>query len=71
MESSTATERLSAERRPWRRRRYDVRINLPLQRSLRDALEKAAIQEDVSPCVVARRGIESELNRLGIKVQRW
>ena len=50
--------------RPWKRRRYDVRLNLPLRRSTRDALEKAAMKEDVSPCVVARRGIESEIQRL-------
>jgi len=54
----------SVVERPWRRRRYDVRINLPLRRSTREALERAAMKEDVSPCVVARRGIESELQRL-------
>ena len=63
MQSSHA-EQLAAER-PWRRRRYDVRMNLPLPRSMRDALNRAAVEQDVSPCEVARRGIRSELQRLG------
>ena len=47
-----------------RQRRYDARLNLPMRRHVLEALDRAAQSEDVSPCVVARRGILAELRRM-------
>ena len=47
-----------------RQRRYDARLNLPMRQQVLDALDRAAQSEDVSPCVVARRGILAELRRM-------
>ena len=62
---STGNKGLDAQQHPRKRqRRYDARLNLPLRREVLEALDEAAQSEDVSACVVARRGIARELERI-------